>query len=185
MSFRDFQTVVKGEASETDDEEEMYVTSVPASTLSSACGVKIQGEASETDDEEEDSVKDRTDIHSKRLEKELPPLVVIRNEGESSPVALEEKPLVNIQQAGRYSTLLQQKLLESNARLYHDVNNTVRQVYHTTTNEIQTLTRQLNNSQNGIINASHNIRLALEDLKGVSEKIDIITSCNLLPDIRI
>ncbi|XP_040179524.1 biogenesis of lysosome-related organelles complex 1 subunit 3 [Rana temporaria] len=184
MSFPEFQTVVKGEASETDDEEEMYVTSVPVSTLSAACGVKIQGEASETDDEE-DSIEDRNDMHSKRLEKELPPLVVIRNEGESSPVTLEEKPLVNIQQPGRYSTLLQQKLLESNARLYHDVNNTIRQVYHTTTSEIRTLTSQLNNSQNGIINASHNIRLALEDLKGVSDKIDIITSCNLLPDIRI
>ncbi|XP_073455155.1 biogenesis of lysosome-related organelles complex 1 subunit 3 [Aquarana catesbeiana] len=184
MSFPEFQTVVKGEASETDDEEEMYVTSVPVSTLSAACGVKIQGEASETDDEE-DSIKDRNDIHSKRLEKELPQLVVIRNEGESFPVTLEEKPLVNIQQPGRYSTLLQQKLLESNARLYHDVNNTIRQVYHTTTSEIRTLTSQLNNSQNGIINASHNIRLALEDLKGVSDKIDIITSCNLLPDIRI
>lgn len=71
MSFPEFQTVVKGEASETDDEEEMYVTSVPVSTLSAACGVKIQGEASETDDEE-DSIKDRNDIHSKRLEKELP-----------------------------------------------------------------------------------------------------------------
>ncbi|XP_018417020.1 PREDICTED: biogenesis of lysosome-related organelles complex 1 subunit 3 [Nanorana parkeri] len=184
MSFRDFQTIVKGEASETDDEEEMYVTSVPVSASSGACGVKVQGEASETDDEE-DIVKDRNEIHSKRLEKELPPLVVIRNEGETSPVALEEKPLVNIQQLGRYSTLLQQKLLESNARLYHDVNNTIRQVYHTTTSEIRTLTSQLNNSQNGIINASHNIRLALEDLKGVSEKIDIITSCNLLPDIKI
>lgn len=184
MSFREFQTIVKGEASETDDEEEMYVTSVPVSVSSAACGVKVQGEASETDDEE-DSVKDRNDMPSRRLEKELPALVVIRNEGETSPVALEEKPLVNIQQPGRYSTLLQQKLLESNARLYHDVNNTVRQVYHTTTSEIRTLTSQLNNSQNGIISASHNIRLALEDLKGVSEKIDIITSCNLLPDIRI
>ncbi|KAM5146254.1 biogenesis of lysosome-related organelles complex 1 subunit 3 [Mantella aurantiaca] len=182
MSFQEFRTIVKGEASETDDEEEMYVTSIPASVSSSACGVKIQGEASETDDDEEDDIHD---LQSKRLEKDLPPLVVLRHEGDGSPVTLEEKPLVNIQQAGRYSTLLQQKLLESNARLYHDVSNTIRQVYHSTTSEIRTLTGQLSNSQNGIIGASHNIRLALEDLKGVSEKIDIITSCNLLPDIRI
>ncbi|XP_071979257.1 biogenesis of lysosome-related organelles complex 1 subunit 3 isoform X1 [Engystomops pustulosus] len=184
MSSREFQTVVKGEASETDDEEEMYVTSVPTRPFSGACGVKIQGEASETDEEDDVGVKKKR-TPPRSLEKDLPPLVVIRNEGESSPVGYEEKPMVNIQQAGRYSTLLQQKLLESNARLYHDVNNTVRQVYHTTTNEIRTLTGQLSNSQNGIINASHHIRLALEDLKGVAEKIDIITSCNLLPDIRI
>ncbi|XP_068105630.1 biogenesis of lysosome-related organelles complex 1 subunit 3 [Hyperolius riggenbachi] len=185
MSFRDFQTVVKGEASETDDEEEMYVTSVPSGAFSATSGVKVQGEASETDDEEEENAMTRSETPSRRLEKDLPPLVVIRDEGESSPVSLEEKPLVNIQQPGRYSTLLQQKLLESNARLYHDVNNTIKQVYHSTTSEIRTLTSQLNNSQNGIINASHSIRLALEDLKAVSEKIDIITSCNLLPDIKI
>ncbi|XP_063819833.1 biogenesis of lysosome-related organelles complex 1 subunit 3 [Pseudophryne corroboree] len=184
MSSRSVQTVVKGEASETDDEEEMYVTSIPTGSFSSICGVKIQGEASETDDED-DSVAERNETLSMKLEKDLPPLVVIRNDQEGSPVGMEEKPIVNIQQPGRYSTLLQQKLLESNARLYHDVSNTIRQVYHTTTNEIRTLTSQLNNSQNGIINASHSIRLALEDLKGVSEKIDIITSCNLLPDIKI
>ncbi|KAM9326500.1 biogenesis of lysosome-related organelles complex 1 subunit 3 [Gastrophryne carolinensis] len=184
MSFQDFQTVVKGEASETDDEEEMYVTSVPAGAFSATCGVKIQGEASETDDED-DNAMEKNETHPKMLAKDLPPLVVIRNEVGGSPVGLEERPILNIQQQGRYSTLLQQKLSESNARLYHDVNNTIRQVYHSTTSEIRTLTSQLSNSQNGIINASHSIRLALEDLKGVSEKIDIITSCNLLPDIRI
>ncbi|XP_073497507.1 biogenesis of lysosome-related organelles complex 1 subunit 3 [Phyllobates terribilis] len=184
MSSQGFQTIIKGEASETDDEEEMYVTSVPTRSVSGTCGVKIQGEASETDEEDDEDIK-KNKTPSMCLEKDLPPLVVIRNEGESSPVSFEEKPIVNIQQAGRYSTLLQQKLLESNARLYHDVNTTIRQVYHTTTNEIRTLTAQLSNSQNAIINASHNIRLALDDLKGVSEKIDIITSCNLLPEIRI
>ncbi|KAM8952365.1 biogenesis of lysosome-related organelles complex 1 subunit 3 [Pelodytes ibericus] len=182
MSAQGYQTVVKGEASETDDEEEMYVTSVPTGSFSSTCGVKVQGEASETDDEDdEETLKTPTRV----LEKSFTPLVVIRNEGQHSPIGVEEKPIVNIQQQGRYSTLLQQKLLESNARLYHDVNNTIRQVYHTTTGEIRTLTSQLSNSQNGIINASHSIRLALEDLKGLSEKIDIITSCNLLPDIQI
>ncbi|KAM4019875.1 biogenesis of lysosome-related organelles complex 1 subunit 3 [Anomaloglossus baeobatrachus] len=184
MSTRCFQTVIKGEASETDDEEEMYVTSVSTRSFLGTCGVRIQGEASETDEEEDKSLK-RNKTPSMCLEKDLPPLVVLRNEGDSASVGFEEKPTVNIQQAGRYSTLLQQKLLESNARLYHDVTHTIRQVYHTTTNEIRTLTGQLSNSQNGIINASHNIRLALDDLKGVSEKIDIITSCNLLPEIRI
>ncbi|KAE8584968.1 hypothetical protein XENTR_v10021176 [Xenopus tropicalis] len=183
MASRVYHTVVKGEASETDDEEEMYVTSVTSGAFFSTHGLKIQGEASETD--EEDDVNVKSDKCTKDLEDILPPLVVIRNEGENVPFGTEEKPIVNIQQQGRYSTLLQQKLLESNARLYHDVNNTIRHVYQTATGEIRTLTSQLSNSQNGIINASHNIRLALDDLKGVSEKIDIITSCNLLPDIHI
>uniref|UniRef100_A0A8C5Q113 Biogenesis of lysosome-related organelles complex 1 subunit 3 n=1 Tax=Leptobrachium leishanense TaxID=445787 RepID=A0A8C5Q113_9ANUR len=183
MSSQRYQTIVKGEASESDDEEEMYVTSLPPGPFSHAYGVKIQGEASETDEEEDAEEKPKTP--TRVLGKDLTPLVVIRNEGESSPVGVEEKPIVNIQQQGRFSTLLQQKLLESNGRLYQDVHNTIRHVYHTTTSEIRTLTSQLSNSQNGIINASHSIRLALEDLKTVSEKIDIITSCNLLPDIRI
>ncbi|XP_053545188.1 biogenesis of lysosome-related organelles complex 1 subunit 3 [Bombina bombina] len=184
MSFQGFQTVVKGEASETDDEEELYVSSVPSSSFSSLCGVKVQGEASETDDDDEDPAE-KIKPPPRTIPKDLPPLVVMRDIGEDSPVGLEEKPTVNIRQQGRYSSLLQQKLLESNARLYHDVNNAIRQVYHTATSEIRTLTSQLSNSQTGIINASHSIRLALEDLKGVLEKIDIITTCNLLPDIQI
>ncbi|KAG8448495.1 hypothetical protein GDO86_015546 [Hymenochirus boettgeri] len=183
MASQSYQTMVKGEASETDDEEEMYVTSVVSSTLSTTHGLRIQGEASETDDE--DNANENNTASSSSLEKILPPLVVIRNGGESTPFGREEKPIVNVQQEGRYSTLLQQKLLESNARLYQDVNNTIKHVYQSATNEIKTLTSQLSNSQNGIINASHSIRLSLEDLKGVSEKINIITSCNLLPDIYI
>lgn len=46
-------------------------------------------------------------------------------------------------------------------------------------------TAQLNASQSAIISASHSIRLILDDLKAVSEKIDIITSCQILPDINI
>lgn len=51
--------------------------------------------------------------------------------------------------------------------------------------KVQSATAQLNASQSAIINASHSIRLILDDLKAVSEKIDIITSCQILPDINI
>lgn len=51
--------------------------------------------------------------------------------------------------------------------------------------KVQSATAQLNTSQSAIINASHSIRLILDDLKAVSEKIDIITSCQILPDINI
>ncbi|KAM3836094.1 biogenesis of lysosome-related organelles complex 1 subunit 3-like [Diretmus argenteus] len=81
-------------------------------------------------------------------------------------------------------TLLQQKLQESNSRLYSDVGQTLRQVYGNASREL-CATAQLNTSQSAIINASHSIRLILDDLKAVSEKIDIITSCHLLPDINI
>ncbi|XP_061452951.1 biogenesis of lysosome-related organelles complex 1 subunit 3 [Rhineura floridana] len=184
MTTQKYKTVVQGEASETDSEEEVYLSSVPQASFPSLSGVKVAGEASETD-EEEDASPSRPKAEPKLISTDLPPLIVFRNEDLGSPTAVEEKPALHIRHRGRYSTLLQQKLIESNARLYYDVNSTVKQVYQTAIKEIGTITGQLSNSQNGIINASHNIRLVLEDLRAVADKIDIITSCNLLPDIQI
>lgn len=176
--------VVEGEASETDSEEEAYLSSVPLASVPSPVGVKVLGEASETD-EEEDAKLSGLKPEPRLISPDLPPLIVYRNEEVGSPVAVEEKPALHVRHRGRYSTLLQQKLIESNTRLYHDVSSTVKQVYQTAIREIGAITRQLSDSQNGIINASHSIRLALEDLQAVADKIDIITSCNLLPDIQI
>nr|XP_028598036.1 biogenesis of lysosome-related organelles complex 1 subunit 3 [Podarcis muralis] len=184
MTTRRYKTVVQGEASETDSEEEVYLSSVPQASCPNLSGVKIAGEASETD-EEEDASPCRPKAEPKLIGTDLPPLIVFRNEDLGSPTAVEEKPALRIRHRGRYSTLLQQKLIESNARLYYDVSSTVKQVYQTAIKEIGAITGQLSNSQNGIISASHNIRLVLEDLRAVAEKIDIITSCNLLPDIQI
>ncbi|XP_060639580.2 biogenesis of lysosome-related organelles complex 1 subunit 3-like [Anolis sagrei] len=184
MTTSKYKTVIQGEASETDSDEEVYLSSGPQGSLPSLSGVKVAGEASETD-EEEDGNSGQSKMEPQLLSPDLPPLVVYRNEDVGSPTAVEEKPALRSRHRGRYSTLLQQKLIESNARLYYDVNSTVKQVYQTAIKEIGAITGQLSNSQNGIINASHNIRLVLEDLRAVAEKVDIITSCNLLPDIQI
>ncbi len=189
MASNKFQIVVQGEASETDSDDEVYITSAPpvhASSSSSSSGMKVAGEASETDseDEEERARRLASESHQQMLRKDLPPLIVIRNtpatagqEDRSSPVSRPD--------SGRFNTLLQQKLLESNARLCTDVNQSLKQVYQNAARDIRQSTAHLNNSQTGIINASHSIRLILEDLKSVSEKIDIITSCHLLPDITM
>uniref|UniRef100_A0A8D0L768 Biogenesis of lysosome-related organelles complex 1 subunit 3 n=1 Tax=Sphenodon punctatus TaxID=8508 RepID=A0A8D0L768_SPHPU len=184
MAAPKYKTVVQGEASETDSDEEVYLSSVPQATFPSLAGVKVPGEASETDEEEEGSPS-KEKAEPKLVAPALPPLIVLRKEEVRSPTGVEEKPAMRIRHQGRYSTLLQQKLVESNARLYYDVSSTVKQVYQTATKEIGTITGQLSNSQSIIINASHNIRLVLDDLRAVADKIDIITSCNLLPDIQI
>ncbi|MBN3302297.1 BL1S3 protein, partial [Amia calva] len=187
MASNKYRTIVQGEASETDSDEEVYITSIPSS-CTAVVGVRVPGEASETDSEGEDESRTKPDEGQEAspavYHKDLPPLIVIRNTTDFISAA-EEKPVLKLEQGGRYSTLLQQKLQESNLRLCCDVTQTVRQVYQNATKEIRMATSHLNNSQNGIINASHSIRLILEDLKSVSEKIDIITSCNLLPDIKI
>lgn len=184
MSLNKYQTVVQGEASETDSDEEPYLGTMQQTMSSSVTGMTIPGEASETDEEEEVQPS-RNKTAPTPIDKDLPPLIVFRNDAPKSPVGMVEKPALNIQHPGRYSTLLQQKLLESNTRLHHDVSSTIKHVYQTATKEIRCVTNQLNNSQSGIISASHSIRLVLDDLKAVAEKIDIITSCNLLPDIQI
>ncbi|KAG1952216.1 biogenesis of lysosome-related organelles complex 1 subunit 3 [Pimephales promelas] len=186
MASNKFQIVVQGEASETDSDDEVYITSAPPVHASSS-GMKVAGEASETDSEDEEERVRRLAFESQQqmLRKDLPPLIVIRNtpatvcgqEDRSSPVSRPD--------SGRFNSLLQQKLLESNARLCTDINQSLKQVYQNAARDIRQATIHLNNSQTGIINASHSIRLILEDLKSVSEKIDIITSCHLLPDITM
>ncbi|XP_074872433.1 biogenesis of lysosome-related organelles complex 1 subunit 3 [Carettochelys insculpta] len=184
MAASQYKTVVQGEASESDSDEEVYLSSVTQQSCPSLHGVKVLGEASETDDEDEGSPREHM-VKSKLDDLDLPPLIVVRKEEPQSPVGIEEKPALHIQHEGRYSTLLQQKLAESNARLYCDVTCAIKQVYQTATKELGTLTAQLSNSQSGIISASHNIRLVLDDLRAVADKMDIITSCNLLPDIQM
>lgn len=186
MASHKFQIVVQGEASETDSEDELYLTSAPpASASSSSLGMKVAGEASETDSEDEEERAPRLASETQQqLRKDLPPLIVIRNTPVSAST-LEDRSSLYKPDSDQFNTLLQQKLQESNARLCTDVNQSLRQVYQSAARDIRQATTHLNNSQTGIINASHSIRLILEDLKSVSEKIDIITSCHLLPDISM
>ncbi|XP_076002473.1 biogenesis of lysosome-related organelles complex 1 subunit 3 [Genypterus blacodes] len=178
MSSR-YQIVVQGEASETDSDDEVYMTSLPA-----AAGAKVLGEASETDSDgdeegEEDVIQEScTPI----LRRDLPPLVVLRDHPDI-PSIVEEHPSPTHRPHG--DTLLQQKLQESNSRLYGEVGQTVRQVYSSASREVRNATVQLSASQSAIITASHSIRLILDDLRAMSEQIDIITSCHLLPHINI
>ncbi|XP_026864328.1 biogenesis of lysosome-related organelles complex 1 subunit 3 [Electrophorus electricus] len=181
MASSKFQIVVQGEASETDSDDEVYITSLPFVHASTS----VPGEASETDSEGEmgQSCKEVCAGNSEEsliFRQELPPLVVIRSEAELVSGADDE---LKSEADRKYSTLLQQKLEESNARLCADINQCFRYVYQNATREILMATTHLNNSQSGIINASHSVRLILEDLRSVTEKIEIITNCNLLPDI--
>ncbi|XP_029529835.1 biogenesis of lysosome-related organelles complex 1 subunit 3-like [Oncorhynchus nerka] len=188
MASDKYQIVVQGEPSETDSDDEVYITSL--SPHSTAGGQKVPGEASETDSGGEvervrKCVIPASSENPQILRKDLTPLLVIRDNPDI-PSAVEELVVSRPEHRGLYyNTLLQLKLQESNARLCTDVPQTIKQVYGNATKEIRMATTHLNSSQNGIINASHSIRLILDDLKSVSEGIYIITSCYLLPDITI
>ncbi|XP_029028335.1 biogenesis of lysosome-related organelles complex 1 subunit 3 [Betta splendens] len=180
-----YPIVVQGEASETDSDDEVYITSLSAPQIASV-GAKVPGEASETDSdgEEEQAPRASALVHdsSQILKRDLPPLIVVRDHPGIQSV-VEDGPSPTHRPHG--DTLLQQKLQESNSRLCMDVTQTLRHVYGNASKEVRTATAQLNTSQAAIISASHSIRLILDDLKAVSEKIDIITSCQILPDINI
>ncbi|XP_028321030.1 biogenesis of lysosome-related organelles complex 1 subunit 3 [Gouania willdenowi] len=180
-----YQIVVQGEASETDSDDEVYLTSLPPSHTNTA-GAKVPGEASETDSEGELAQTHHSSTVSVEtahiLRRDLPPLIVVRDHPDIQSV-VEDKPSPVHRPHG--DTLLQQKLQESNCRLYSDVGHMVRQVYGNATREVRSATSQLNASQSAIINASHSIRMILDDLKAVSEKMDIITSCQILPDVNM
>ncbi|KAM6958976.1 biogenesis of lysosome-related organelles complex 1 subunit 3 [Aplochiton taeniatus] len=165
-----YPIVVQGEASETDSDDEVYITSL------SAPPHRVLGEASETDSEGERATpSDKALV----LERRLPPLIVVRPNVPSTGE--------RVSPAGGLGSgsLLQQKLQESNVRLCGGVASLTRQVYSSASRDLGTATAHLNGSQGAIINASHSIRLVLHDLRAVSETIDIITSCHLLPDITI
>lgn len=181
-----YQIVVQGEASETDSDDEVYITSLPPPPQSATVGAKVAGEASETDSEDELEQKDQGSAVNQEstqiFRRDLPPLIVLRDHPDIQSV-VEDRPSPTHRAHG--DTLLQQKLQESNSRLYSDVGQTLKHVYSSASKEVRIATAQLNASQSAIINASHSIRLILDDLKAVSEKIDIITSCQILPDINM
>ncbi|XP_017294580.1 biogenesis of lysosome-related organelles complex 1 subunit 3 [Kryptolebias marmoratus] len=186
MSSR-YSIVVQGEASETDSDDEVYITSLSPQQTATTVGAKVPGEASETDSEEDPVQTGRASAGSQDgaaqiLRRDLPPLIVVRDHPDVQSI-VEDRPSPSHRPHGE--TLLQQKLQESNSRLYADVGQMLKQVYGSASKEVHSVTSQLNASQNAIITASHSIRLILEDLKAVSEKIDIITSCQILPDINI
>ncbi|XP_013869478.1 biogenesis of lysosome-related organelles complex 1 subunit 3 [Austrofundulus limnaeus] len=186
MSSR-YSIVVQGEASETDSDDEVYITSLSSQQTASTVGTKVPGEASETDSEEDPEQTGRSsagsqDSAAKILRRDLPPLIVVRDHPDLQSI-VEDRPSPAHKPHGE--TLLQQKLQESNSQLYSDVGQMLKQVYGSASKEVHSVTSQLNASQSAIINASHSIRLILDDLKAVSEKIDIITSCQILPEINI
>ncbi|XP_072547209.1 biogenesis of lysosome-related organelles complex 1 subunit 3 [Salminus brasiliensis] len=188
MESRKVAVVVQGEADETDSDsdQEVFMTSVRPSS-----GLTVPGEASETDSEEEaepwrpePARTSQTSPNSLIFQPDLPPLVVMRSPEVVSLCGTDDGRGLKAESAGQ-NTLLQQKLQESNARLCADVQHSLKLLYQGASRDIRTATTHLNNSQNSIINTSHSIRLILEDLRAVSEKIDIITSCNLLPNITL
>ncbi|XP_076987593.1 biogenesis of lysosome-related organelles complex 1 subunit 3 [Tamandua tetradactyla] len=170
------ETVVPGEAAETDSElsassseEELYLgPSDP--TRGRPMGLRVVGEAAETDSEPEP--EPTATLGS------LPPLVVQR-EPAGEAWGAEETPAPTPARS-----LLQLRLAESQARLDHDVAAAVSGVYRRAGRDVAALTARLAAAQAAGLAAAHSVRLARGDLCALAERLDIVAGCCLLPDIR-
>ncbi|XP_055991497.1 biogenesis of lysosome-related organelles complex 1 subunit 3 [Sorex fumeus] len=170
------ETVVPGEAAETDSElsassseEELYL-GPSGPTRCRPTGLRVAGEAAETDSEPEAEAAPR----------DLPPLVVQR-EPAGEAWGAEEPPAAA---AAPARSLLQLRLAESQARLDHDVAAAVSGVYRRAGRDVAALTARLAAAQAAGLAAAHSVRLARGDLCALAERLDIVAGCRLLPDIR-
>ncbi|XP_029699489.1 biogenesis of lysosome-related organelles complex 1 subunit 3 isoform X5 [Takifugu rubripes] len=93
MSNR-YKTVVQGEASETDSDDEVYITSMPP-PQAALVGLKVSGEASETDSDGDEEQLDQTSTSSQQssliLQRDLPPLIVVQDRPDIQSV-VEDRP---------------------------------------------------------------------------------------------
>ncbi|XP_045058858.1 biogenesis of lysosome-related organelles complex 1 subunit 3 [Desmodus rotundus] len=170
------ETVVRGEAAETDSElsassseEELYL-GPSGPTRGRPTGLRVAGEAAETDSDAEPEPT--------AAPRDLPPLVVQR-ETAGEAWGTEEAPA-----AAPALSLLQLRLAESQARLDHDVAAAVSGVYRRAGRDVAALAGRLAAAQTAGLAAAHSVRLARGDLCALAERLDIVASCCLLPDIR-
>ncbi|XP_053460267.1 biogenesis of lysosome-related organelles complex 1 subunit 3 [Nycticebus coucang] len=170
------ETVVPGEAAETDSElsassseEELYLGSW-GPTRGRPTGLRVAGEAAETDSD--------PDPEPTAAPRDLPPLVVQR-ESAGEAWAMEETPA-----PAPALSLLQIRLAESQARLDHDVAAAVSGVYRRAGRDVAALASRLAAAQATGLAAAHSVRLARGDLCALAERLDIVAGCRLLPDIR-
>ncbi|XP_036914307.1 biogenesis of lysosome-related organelles complex 1 subunit 3 [Sturnira hondurensis] len=173
---RRLDTVVRGEAAETDSElsatsseEELYL-GPSGPTRGRPTGLRVAGEAAETDSD--------TEPEPTAAPRDLPPLVVQR-ETAGETWGTEEAPA-----AAPALSLLQLRLAESQARLDHDVAAAVSGVYRRAGRDVAALAGRLAAAQTAGLAAAHSVRLARGDLCALAERLDIVASCSLLPDIR-
>lgn len=168
------ETMVPGEAAETDseltgsssEEEELYLG--PAGpTRGRPTGLRVAGEAAETDSESEPEPT--------AAPRDLPALVVQREAAAAAEEAASAAPA---------RSLLQLRLAESQARLDHDVAAAVSGVYRRAGRDVAALAGRLAAAQAAGLAAAHSVRLARGDLCALAERLDIVASCCLLPDIR-
>ncbi|XP_041354171.1 biogenesis of lysosome-related organelles complex 1 subunit 3-like isoform X2 [Gigantopelta aegis] len=144
-------------------------------------GVVVSGEAPESDEEVDTSNQNN---------QELPVLKVDFQKCETDQ-AIDPSKLPTLETTRmvtsrpKYDTLLHRKLREKNLAFHHHLVEIGSQAYLSSAKQLQNITQNLLKSHKAIQDISHNMRLLTNDLFHLEDKIDIIATCHLLPDINI
>ncbi|KAH9505601.1 hypothetical protein Btru_056007 [Bulinus truncatus] len=167
-----YKTVIQGEASESDEDN------ISEDELKA---IIVEGEASESDEEEID-----TSLYQSR--KELPPLKVIEHSVSFESVDdITGAQTLSLKQAGKpkYDTVLNKKLWESNLSLCNNLNGIVSHTYWSAAKDISNCGQQVSKSHALVQDISSHMRLTTNNLFNLQDAIDIITTCTILPNVKL
>ncbi|XP_074642256.1 uncharacterized protein LOC141899709 [Tubulanus polymorphus] len=175
--------IIEGEAAESDEDQEVtqIMSTNGESVADSPMKVIVEpGEASESDGEYEINTEELTPL-------EVDPLTA----GDTGTVATNKDQTVTQTRKLsdkeklplKYDTLLHRKLREKNIDLLRHLTLMKSEMYANGSRNLRNTTQQLIKSQTIIQEVSHNMRLMTNNLFNLEDKIDIISQCNLLPDI--
>ncbi|XP_071133572.1 biogenesis of lysosome-related organelles complex 1 subunit 3-like isoform X2 [Mytilus edulis] len=179
------QTVVAGEASESDDDEPSVQTQKKHSeeTIQSAAVTKavvVSGEASESDEEIETSQT-----------KHLPPLNDKDSKADEDLIIVDASSIPGIEKAhlyghgtSKYDSLLHRKLRERNIAFRRHLVDSVHQVYLSSSKDLHNIRLQLHKTQGALNDVSHNMSLLTNDLFKLDNTLDTVSTCTILPDIK-
>jgi uncharacterized coiled-coil protein SlyX len=184
-------TVIAGEASESDDDYSTgtptwsdagnvgpepvpqgiqqgtsQITNTPAGT-----GIVVSGEASESDDE-----------NDKNTTAPYPVMTVTDEDHSLISAELPTRPTMNLP---AYDSLLHRKLRETNATIRGHLQDVFQKQFESAGRNIRGVNQQLASSQLLIQEISHTMRLLTNDLFQLEDKVDIVVTCPILPQVNV
>ncbi|XP_052830723.1 biogenesis of lysosome-related organelles complex 1 subunit 3 isoform X2 [Octopus bimaculoides] len=158
---------------------QFMVSDYIGSKLPNLQGIVVAGEASESDEEINTSELNHS-MPTLRIDKAIP----------SSDNASSGNTFSAFHQQGqilqpKYNSLLHTKLRDRNIAFSRHLREALKHIYVSSTKNLITNSQNLFKTQAAIQDVSHNMRLLTNDLFRIQDKIDIITSCNILPEIKL
>ncbi|XP_035663689.1 biogenesis of lysosome-related organelles complex 1 subunit 3-like [Branchiostoma floridae] len=183
-----FQVVVAGEASESEDSDGEVAAILEGGAgrggmpdPAQKAGVVVSGEASETDDESDTELgAEVTAADRQQQTATLTAEAPSESEGQSHAGKPEADKI-----PAKYNTLLHKKLDERNRSLKKNIKEFLSASYHHGNRTIHTSTEHLIKSKAALQDVTHNLSVIQRDLVSLQEKVDIISTCNLLPQLTV